>query len=118
GQAMQTPNLAPGINPYAIQKNAAHWLDPSAFLPPAAGTYGTLGLNTLKGPGTLQIDMSVSRTFRLRENKSIQVRGEAFNLPNHANFNPAVSTMNSGAFGKIQSSLDPRIIQLALKLVF
>jgi hypothetical protein len=118
GQGTQIPNLVPGINPYATDKNADHWLNPLAFASPATGTYGTLGLNALKGPGTFQLDMSVTRSFKVAETKSIQLRGEAFNLPNHPNLNPPVSTMNSGAFGKIQSALDPRIMQLALKLLF
>lgn len=44
--------------------------------------------------------------------------GEAFNLPNHANFNTPVATLNSGTFGQIQAAADPRIVQLAMKLVF
>jgi hypothetical protein len=78
----------------------------------------------------------VSRTFSIAEKKTLQLRGEVFNLPNYVNFGSPVSTLNStGTFGKIQSDIpgtgvvdaggnagvgagDPRIMQFALKFVF
>ena len=74
-----------------------------------------------------QFDLSVARSFQIREGHTIQVRGESFNLPNH--FNPAnpVSALNSAQFGQIQSDIsgtsglspgNQRILQLALKYVF
>jgi hypothetical protein len=51
---------------------------------------------------------------------SLQLRGEAFNLPNKANFSTPVATLNSGTFGQITSTgtNGPRIIQLAAKFLF
>ena len=86
---------------------------------------------TLAGPGLIQLNMAVSRTFPLGEKRTIQLRGEAFNLPNHLNpSNPNVA-VNSGLFGTINTdqsgiagqvagttSGDYRVIQLALKVVF
>ena len=81
----------------------------------------------MRGPGVFQFDVSVTRTFRVREAQSIQVRGEAFNLPNTLNPSTPVSALNSPSFGKIQSDIsgtsglgagDQRIVQLALKYVF
>jgi Carboxypeptidase regulatory-like domain len=130
GQASsnQRPNLVPGVNPYATDKNADHWLNPAAFIAPASGTLGTLARNGLQGPGMFQLDMAVSRTFPVGEGRSIQLRGEAFNLPNHVNLSiPVAMLNNSAAFGKIQSDIsgtsglstgDPRIMQFALKFVF
>jgi hypothetical protein len=127
GQPVQTPNLISGANPYATHRTVDNWLNPAAFALPATGTYGSLGLVNIKGPGTFQLDMGISRTFAIGEKKTIQLRGEAFNLPNHLNPSIPVATLNSGAFGKIQSDIsgtsglsagDPRIIQVALKLIF
>jgi ankyrin repeat protein len=94
------------------------WLNLAAFTSPAPGTYGNQGVNTLRAPGVVQVDIGISRTFDLAENKTLQLRAESFNLPNHTNPNPPVSTTNSGAFGKIQSAGDPRIIQFGMKLSF
>src|SRR5262249_41089237 len=105
GSGNQRPNLVPGVNPYAENKNADHWLNPAAFAKPALGELGTLGRNTLVGPGMFQLDLAVSRTFPLGEGRSIQLRGEAFNLPNYVNLSNPVASLNSGAFGKIQSDI-------------
>ena len=88
---------------------------------------------TVLGPGLIQLNMGVSRTFPLGEKRTIQLRGEAFNLPNHLNplILPANLNLNSALFGAAtadQSGIagqvggvtsgDYRVIQLALKLVF
>ena len=116
GQATQTPDLVG--NPYPSGQNVNNWISRSAFATPAPGSYGNLGVFNIKGPGLFQFDMALTRTFAVRERQQVQVRAEAFNILNHANFNTPVSTLNSGAFGQIQSALDPRIMQFALKYVF
>jgi hypothetical protein len=115
-----TPNQTPDQigNPYPANQSVRNWITASAFSLPVLGSYGTLGHNNLKGPGSFQIDAALSRTFQIREKQTVQLRAEAFNILNHANFNPPVATLNSGSFGQIQSALDPRILQFALKYVF
>jgi hypothetical protein len=126
GTTGQRPNQILA-NPYLPHKSVDGWLNPAAFALPAAGTYGNVGRNNILGPGVFQLDLALSRTFPLGERRSIQLRGEAFNLPNHLNAGTPVVTINSGTFGKIQSDIsgtsglsagDQRIIQLGLKLVF
>jgi hypothetical protein len=94
-------------------------------LPP--GTYGNAGRFNLKGPGVFQLDMALSRTFAIREGKTLQLRVEAFNLPNHLNPSTPVATLNSGSFGQIQSDIsgtsgltagDSRVLQFASKWIF
>ena len=115
-----TPNQTPNQigNPYPSEQTVRNWISASAFSVPAQGSYGNLGRNNLKGPGSVQVDAALSRTFQIREKKTVQLRAEAFNLLNHANFSPPVSPLNSGSFGQIQSALDPRIMQFALKFIF
>jgi hypothetical protein len=122
---------------YALNKGSANgnttlnWLNPSAFAIPALGTYGTTAYGIVEGPGMIQLNMALSRTFPLREKMTFQLRGEAFNLPNHLNpGNPTVAAnsalfglINSDQSGNIGGSLqvnagDYRIIQLAAKFVF
>ena len=103
-------------------KNVDHWFNSAAFAQPVLGTYGNMGGTNALGPGLIQIDMGVTRGFKVRENQSLQFRAEAFNLPNH--MNPMFSTtnpttaINSTLFGKILTAGDPRILQFALKYVF
>ena len=95
-----------------------HWFNPAAFQSPSAGTYGNLGINRFEGPGSLQFDMGLSRLFPIKEQKKLEVRAEAFNILNRLNPGNPTATLNSANFGKILAASDPRIVQLALKLVF
>jgi hypothetical protein len=103
---------------FAPNKDAAQWLNPSAFAIPANGTYGTMGSMAIRGPKSIQIDMGLTRTFQIRERQSVQFRWEAFNVPNIVNLNNPVGALNNANFGKILNAGDPRIMQAALKYVF
>jgi hypothetical protein len=132
----QPPDL---VNPSAIypqHQTSSNWINASAFAPAAPGTYGNLGYNSMKGPGTFQLNLALSRNFTIREHQTIQLRAEAFNLPNHVNLSiPGLMSNNRGGnvtltapnFGQITNDIsgnsgllggDYRVIQLALKLMF
>ncbi len=109
GEGGQRANAVPGVNPYASNPAACsqvycvQWANPAAYVSPALGTLGTLSPYSLKGPGQFQLDLAVSRTFKVLERASIQFRAEAFNLPNHVNLavpgttGPSVSSATSFA---------------------
>ena len=135
--ANQTPNLV-NLNPYPSGQNVNQWVTRSAFAPADLGTYGNLGYNNLKGPGVFQLNVALSRNFALTEHKTLQVRAEAFNLPNHVNpFTPGngpvgggfggQASLNAPNFGQITNDIsgtgglstgDYRVVQLAMKFVF
>ncbi len=94
------------------------YFDTSRFALPALGTFGTAGRNILQGPGYADVDMSVFKSFRITESKSVTLRWEVFNLFNRANFNNPTGNFSSAVFGQITSANDPRIMQVALKFVF
>ena len=68
------------------------------------------------------------RIFRVKERVSLEFRAEAFNLMNHVNPGDSANTgtlpggvdvtLTDANFGKIVSALDPRIMQVAMKVVF
>ena len=125
-------------NPYPTNQSPSQWLSRSAFDFPALGTYGNLGWNNLKGPGVFQLNLALSRNFPIMERRTLQVRAEAFNLPNHLNpFTPGnaptgaanfggIAPLNAPNFGQITNDIsgnglaagDYRIIQLAMKFIF
>ena len=82
--------------------------------------YGTAGRNTIIGPGIIGIDASVSKIFRFFEGKhSVDLRGEFFNLPNHANFAQPGTSVNTPTYGVIGATrIDSRQIQVALRYSF
>jgi len=100
---------------------------------PSLATYGTLPRNFLRGPSFTNFDMAFSKTTAISEQVKLEFRAEFFNIFNHVNFlNPnstnagngsyssgaSGTNINSGLFGQITSTYDPRIIQLAMRLTF
>ena len=116
GQSGERPNLSG--NPIPAVQTISQWLVSSAFTSPATGTYGNLAINSFVGPGTLQFDMALSRIFPIKEKRKLELRGEAFNILNRANFANPTATLSSSSFGRILTAGDPRILQIALKFFF
>jgi hypothetical protein len=55
----------------------------------------------------------------IHENATLQFRAEFFNLFNHSQFSNPASNVGAGNFGQITStSVNPRLMQLALKYIF
>jgi hypothetical protein len=66
-------------------------------------------------------DMTLSKTVRLTESRSLQFRIEAFNVFNHAQFFGAQSVdgnIASSTFGQVISADPPRLVQLGAKYIF
>ena len=131
GTGDQWASLALPSAAYAPNKGTGtmNWLNAAAFVQPALGTYGNLSPGNIAGPGLFDIDVALSRIFKVKERYSLELRAEAFNILNHVN--PGDPTTTTGArvggvdttltdanFGKILSALDPRILQMAMKFVF
>jgi hypothetical protein len=94
------------------------WLNPAAFALPAKGDFGDCHVGAYHGPGNTDVDLSLFKSFPIREAMHFEFRAEAFNVFNHANFSNPGSFFNSG-FGVISSTIgDPRELQLALKFYF
>jgi len=82
------------------------------------GTYGNAGRGLISGPAFNSSDMSVLKDFLLREPLRLQFRAEAFNIFNQVNFTRVGTAVNSGAFGRIRSAGESRVIQFGLKLLW
>ena len=93
----------------------------SLFKPEALGQLGNARRRFFYGPGINNFDIQLTKNVRLSESKSFDLRVEAFNVFNHAQFyGPAAveGEVNDTTFGTIVSAADPRLIQLAAKFVF
>jgi hypothetical protein len=115
----QRPNQING-NPYGDKSGrpGTRYLNPTAFSQPDLGTVGNMGRNSIQGPGTWAFDLSLARSFNFRESQRLEFRAEAYNVTN--SFRPSApnATLNSNTFGVIRGSLEPRILQFALKYAF
>jgi len=68
---------------------------------PAPGKRGTLGQQTIIGPGSWTMDASLSKQFRITESKQVQFRLDATNVMNHPQPNNPQFSINNSAFGTI-----------------
>jgi hypothetical protein len=101
------------------QRTILRYFDTTAFQAPRPGTFGSSGRNVIIGPGINNWSLSVLKSTRVRESMTLQLRGEAFNAFNHAQFfAPGSSVSTPATFGRISSARAPRNIQLGLKLIF
>jgi hypothetical protein len=112
----------------------------SVMVPPTPGTFGTMGRNMFRDSGFKNLDISVFKTFTVRERLRLQARFEIFNLFNHPVFaNPygasngwlnGIDPSNPGAFGSAGGTPDiaagnnligsgsARVMQVGLKILF
>ena len=90
--------------------------------------FGNSGTGIIQGPGQFNFDISILKTTQIFEKHTLQFRAEFFNAFNHPQFtNPnygqgaiyALPNFAAGNFGQITStSVNPRVIQFALKYIF
>jgi hypothetical protein len=102
----------------AMPKTVAQWFDTSRFSAPAFGVFGNAGRNTIRGPGMQQWDVALFKTFRPTERYAFTVRGEAFNVFNHTNFDSISMNYGAGNFGQVTSARAPRLMELSAKFEF
>ncbi len=123
---IQRPSWAPGRNPEnAIIGTPEQWFDPMAFVLPAAGTFGNVQRNSLRGPNLRVVDFSVFKNQMIGPTQ-MQFRVEIFNLFNRANLNPPSSPLLFRSDGtriagaeRITSLATPaRQLQLGVKFLF
>jgi hypothetical protein len=115
---------------YNIRSATNQYFDTTPFSIEPLGTFGNTVRNFMYGPGFDYTNLQLSKNVHFSSDgkRYVQLRLEAFNAFNHANFANPSGNFNSGSFGRVtgvKNSADPngdpspgRAIQLAGKLFF
>ena len=117
------------VNSGSVESKLGKYFNASCFTtPPIVGadgigtTFGDSATGIVDGPGQFNIDLGAVRSVPMswpKDGSSLQFRGEFFNVLNHPQFSNPNNTYGSSSFGIISStSVNPRVGQLAVKLVF
>jgi outer membrane receptor protein involved in Fe transport len=104
-----------------VASRVNNYFDPLVYTAPQPYTFGNTPrfMASLRGPGTLNFDVSVFKNFPIVERLTLQFRAEAFNVANRAEFGLPNTSIGSPAAGVITNQANPpRDIQFALKLLF
>jgi hypothetical protein len=104
GNAQTPDQIKPTVEKIGKAGDDGTWFDTTAFARVTDVRFGTVGRNTMRGPGVVNADLSLFRTFRLTERFNLQFRAESFNLSNTPHFNNPNSNANSSLFGRITST--------------
>jgi hypothetical protein len=94
------------------------WFDVAAFVLPPYGSFGSAGRNTVEGPGYANLNLALLKHVALGRGGRLQLRAEAFNVLNRANFNQPDNFFGSPTFGQVLSADSPRRIQLGARILF
>jgi hypothetical protein len=116
------PRATPGTFTYFSQSSfqaTACALDPSgALVGPDCGSFGTANRRFFHGPGINNTDFGIQKLIPITEAKSFEIRGEFFNIFNHAQFNNPSGDVSSSSFGNITSARPMRIGQVSAKFIW
>ena len=114
------PNFTPAgkILGQTNPRKGGTYFDTSLFSSETLGQFGNSNRRFFHGPGINNWDMAFTKNLKLTESKSLEFRGEFFNIFNHTQFNAPNGQINSTDFGVVTSAGDPRIGQVAAKFVF
>jgi hypothetical protein len=121
-QLLDTPEEARGpIEINTNPRNGQPAFNTSLFAPETLGQLGDAARRSFHGPGIENFDVQISKKVRLSESTSLDIRIQAFNVFNHAQFyGPAAvdGEVNDPNFGRVVSAAAPRLIQVAAKFHF
>ncbi len=112
-------------NSHLANRGVKQWFNEAAFAVPASGTFGNERRNQLTGPALSTVNLSLGKTFAIREGMGLQIRADADNVFNHpnyalpnANLSLTGSTISTGTSNISNTSVPMRNMQLSARFSF
>jgi hypothetical protein len=127
----QTANIGAGgyrVTHAVSGKANVAWFDPTSFSSPATNVIGNTQRNQFRGPADFSDNISLFKSFPIKDRINFEIRGDAFNATNTPEFaNPVTAlgstlgrvtgTLGSGV-GNVNGVGGPRVLQVAGKVTF
>lgn len=123
-QVSGAPSYRPNITGDPLvpegRRTPANWLSAATVQIPTnpLQPFGNAGRNIVRGPSLHQMNFGLHKDFSITESQKIELRMEAFNFLNKANFGNPNGNRSSGGYGTITSTQPAREIQFALRYAF
>jgi hypothetical protein len=118
-------NLVPGQSVSLPNPTAREWFNTAAFCAtginctnPSNSPYGDATRNSIEGPGTVTLDMSINRTIPLKEFRALDLRLTASNVFNHVNYTSISTAVNSLTFGEVTAAGGMRRVTMQVRFRF
>ena len=129
GIGRDRPSYAPGFSAgNAVTGTPDQWFNPQAFVLQPAGTFGNVGRGDLEGPDLRTVDLAFVKEVSPGNGTGLELRLEAFNVFNRANFGVPTLVAFAGAadgevplggFGRIRNTVtSARQLQLGVRFRF
>jgi hypothetical protein len=136
GNSQTANQILPSVANAGSGVDGQPYFNPLAFAPVTNVAFGTAGFDSLRGPGSTNLDLNIFRDFKINERFKIQVRGETFNISNTPHFsNPAanVSNLQLNSDGSVKNLngydtitsvnplgrlIDPRYFRFGIRIIF
>ena len=97
--------------------SSVRWFNTAAFVAPA-GMYGSASRNSIPGPGTVQNNMSLSKTLGLGDIRSMEIRATLNNVFNTVQYSGVDTNVTSPTFGQVVSTAPMRSFQFTSRFRF
>jgi len=108
-----------GVSLPGSERSTLHYFNTSAFIIPPPGAFGNAGRNTIPGPGTSLLNLTLRKSFRLDDNnRRIDFQWQVTNALNHPNFAGLGTTVNALNFGRVTGVRSMRQMEFQLRISF
>jgi outer membrane receptor protein involved in Fe transport len=117
----QTADLVGDVNKLGDIGSTGTYYDPNAWAQPQGVRFGNTERNQFRGPGGVNLDLSLFRAFPLGASRRLEFRLEGSNITNTAKFGNPNNDRTSGNFMRVLSTLggySERQIRLGARFAF
>ena len=118
GTNNQRPIVTGDPSALSGDQSRLNWFNKAAFVANSPGVWGSATRGMIRGPMYMNVDMSLTRSFKMGATRRLEVRAEAFNVFNRFQLGNPVVNFNATTFGTIITAMPPRVMQFAAKFEF